>query len=220
MFCILSLHSSNVKRQSCLAIELLAFLWVWQSHLLLQSLNLIWVFFFFLFTRLCPSLSPLYTLFIITIIYYYHLYFVEFNPWKRQNELCNHLVEGDLSSIKFTIDLASHTLHSLLGTMFTFSVLVVSQSYRHVSPSDKLLKDYRRFISNHLKEIDDSYAISKAVQLKVQGHWTRWFNYIQQNFLWKLLLAMLVNLPSFLHIINLWHFSFSKQLRYFIKIYH
>ena len=136
---------------------------------------------FFFFTRLCPSLSPLYTLFIITIIYYYHLYFVEFNPWKRQNELCNHF-EGYLSSIKFTIDLASHILHSLLGTMFTVSVLIVSQSYRHVIPSDKLLKNYRRFISNHLKEIDDLCAISKVVPLKVQGQWTRWFNYSTKFF--------------------------------------
>ena len=35
--------------------------------------ELILVFFFFLFTRLCPSLSLLYTHFIITIIYFYQL---------------------------------------------------------------------------------------------------------------------------------------------------
>ena len=41
-------------------------------------------------------LSPLYTHFIITIIYYYQLYVVEFTPWKRQNGLCNHFVEGGI----------------------------------------------------------------------------------------------------------------------------
>ena len=64
-------------------------------------------------------------------------------------------------------------------------------------PPDKSSRDYRTFISNHHKEIDDTYAISKAVQLKVQGQWTRWLNYIQQNFSWKSLLAMPVNLSSF-----------------------
>ena len=64
-------------------------------------------------------------------------------------------------------------------------------------PSDKSSRDYRTFISSHHKEIEDTYAISKAVQLKVQGQWTRWLNYIQQNFSWKSLLAMPVNLTSF-----------------------
>ena len=35
------------------------------------------------------------------------------------------------------------------------------------------------------------------MQLKVQGQWTRWLNYIQQNFSWKSLLALPVNLSSF-----------------------
>ena len=67
------------------------------------------------------------------------------------------------------------------------------------------------FISSHHKEIDDTYAISKAVQLKVQCEWTRWLNYIQKNSSWKLLIAMPVNLFIILHVINLWHFAFSKQ---------
>ena len=37
------------------------------------------------------------------------------------------------------------------------------------------------FISIHHKEIDDTYATSKAMQLKVQGEWTRWLNHIQKN---------------------------------------
>ena len=64
-------------------------------------------------------------------------------------------------------------------------------------PSDKSSRDYRPFISSHHKEIDDTYTIPKAVQLKVQGQWTRWLNYIQQNVSWKSLLAMPVNLSLF-----------------------
>ena len=55
-------------------------------------------------------------------------------------------------------------------------------------PSDKSSKDYRTFISSHHKELED---------IKLQGQWTRWLNYIQQNFSWKSLLAMPVNLTSF-----------------------
>ena len=33
--------------------------------------------------------------------------------------------------------------------------------------------------------------------VKIPGQWTRWLNYIQQNFSWKSLLAMPVNLTSF-----------------------
>ena len=64
-------------------------------------------------------------------------------------------------------------------------------------PSDKFSKDCRTFISSHYKEIDDTYAISKTVQLKFQGQWTRLLNYVQQNFSWKSLLAIPVNLSSF-----------------------
>ena len=36
--------------------------------------------------------------------------------------------------------------------------------------------------------------MSKAVQLQVQGQWTRWLNYIQQDFSWVTLMAMPTNL--------------------------
>ena len=89
------------------------------------KLDLGFVFFFFfiyIFSRLCPSLSP----FINTFYHYYYLLlsiiFLQFTPWKRQDELCNHFVKGHPSSIKFTITVASRVLHSLLGTMFTVSL--------------------------------------------------------------------------------------------------
>ena len=63
--------------------------------------------------------------------------------------------------------------------------------------SDKSSKEYRTFIFSYYKEIVDTYAVWKSVQLKVQGQWTRWLNYIQGRFSWKSLLAMPVNLSSF-----------------------
>ena len=39
--------------------------------------------------------------------------------------------------------------------------------------------------------------MSKAVQLQVQGFWTRWLNYIQQDFSWVTLMAMPGNITLF-----------------------
>ena len=58
-------------------------------------------------------------------------------------------------------------------------------------------KHYGRYISDHHKTIDDTYAFSKAVQLQVQGQWIRWINYVQQDFSWATLMATPANLTSF-----------------------
>ena len=40
-------------------------------------------------------------------------------------------------------------------------------------PNNKSSKHYRRYISAQHETIDDTYSFSKAVQLQVQGQWTR-----------------------------------------------
>ena len=91
------------------------------------------------------------------------------------------------SDIKFNKICGSQYNNRLgLGYTTTFKV-----------PKNKSSKDYRRYISNHHRTIDDTYAMSKAVQLQVQGQWTRWLNYIQQDFSWATLMAMPPNLTSF-----------------------
>ena len=47
------------------------------------------------------------------------------------------------------------------------------------------------------QSIDDSYAFSKAVELPVQGQWTRWIHYVHQDISWASLMAMPANLTSF-----------------------
>ena len=64
----------------------------------------------------------------------------------------------------------------------------------HSSKSTKL---YHKFILSHYESTDDTYSISKALQLQVQGQWTQWVNYIQNDFSWKSLLALPLNLVSF-----------------------
>ena len=65
------------------------------------------------------------------------------------------------------------------------------------APEEKSSKRCRDFISRSFKEIDETYNISKAVQLLLQGQWTRQLSYIQQDFSWKCLLASPINLISF-----------------------
>ena len=63
-------------------------------------------------------------------------------------------------------------------------------------PKNKSSKYYRRYISAHHKTVDDTYGLSKAVQLQVQCQRTRWMNYVQQGFSWASLMAMPANLTS------------------------
>ena len=64
-------------------------------------------------------------------------------------------------------------------------------------PRHKSSKHYRRYIWEYHKSINDTYAFSKAVQLQVQGQWTRWMNYVQPDFSWASLTALPANLTSF-----------------------
>ena len=61
------------------------------------------------------------------------------------------------------------------------------------------------------KEIDDTCAISKAVQFRVQDQWTRWLSYIQQIFFMKIIICNASKPFYLLHIINSWHFVIPKQ---------
>ena len=64
-------------------------------------------------------------------------------------------------------------------------------------PKNQSSKHYWRYISDHHKTIDDTYAFSKAAQLQVQGQWRRWINHVQQDFSWASLMAMPATLTSF-----------------------
>ena len=66
-----------------------------------------------------------------------------------------------------------------------------------VIPPAKSSHQYRKFISDTSKEIDEEGNMAKALQLQVQGQWTRWENYIKNDLSWKSVLAMPPNLLSF-----------------------
>ena len=56
---------------------------------------------------------------------------------------------------------------------------------------------YRKLVSVTSKEIDEGSNTRKALQLQLQGQWTRWENYVKNDLSWKSLLAMPANLLSF-----------------------
>ena len=56
---------------------------------------------------------------------------------------------------------------------------------------------YRRLLSSLVNEFEEEKYHAKAVQLQIQGQWTKWCNYVKQDFSWKTLLGLPPNLLSF-----------------------
>ena len=57
--------------------------------------------------------------------------------------------------------------------------------------------EYRKLLSTLVSEEDEASYQAKAVQLTLQGQWTRWCNFVKQDLSWKSLLGMPQNLISF-----------------------
>ena len=52
-------------------------------------------------------------------------------------------------------------------------------------------------VSHKVHDLEEERYFAKAVQLRLQGNWTRWCNYIQNELSWKHLLVTLPRLTSF-----------------------
>ena len=70
-----------------------------------------------------------------------------------------------------------------------------SYSIPEVPP--KRSHEYRKLLSSLVLESDESNLEVKAVQLSLQGQWTRWCNFVRFDLSWKTLLAMPQPLISF-----------------------
>ena len=64
-------------------------------------------------------------------------------------------------------------------------------------PKRKHSHEYRKLVSDTSKEISEDENMCKALQLQVQGQWTRWENYVKNDLSWNSILAMPPNLLSF-----------------------
>ena len=62
---------------------------------------------------------------------------------------------------------------------------------------DQHTAQYRRLISSVHKNIETETQLSKAVQLQVQGQWTKRVNYVRNDLSWNSLLRTPINLLSF-----------------------
>ena len=57
--------------------------------------------------------------------------------------------------------------------------------------------DYRKLVSEKVHELEEEQYLARAVQMRLQGNWTRWCNYIQNELSWKHLLNTSSRLTSF-----------------------
>ena len=110
----------------------------------------------------------------------------------RPIKYLGRIIDGSISDRNSSAELKDKLLAGLSvidRSHFTGTTLKV--------PKNQSSKHYRRYISDHHKTIDDTYAFSQAVQLQVQGQWTRWINYVRQDFSWASFMAMPANFTSF-----------------------
>ena len=56
---------------------------------------------------------------------------------------------------------------------------------------------YRKLLTSIMEEAEEEKYQAIAVQLSVQGQWTKWCSYVRMNLSWKTLLAMLQQLLTF-----------------------
>ena len=73
----------------------------------------------------------------------------------------------------------------------------LGMSKRPTLPKMKNSHEYRKLVSDTSKEISEEENLCKAVQLQVQGQWTRWENYVKHDLSWNDILATPPNLLSF-----------------------
>ena len=63
---------------------------------------------------------------------------------------------------------------------------------------EKDSKPYRKWVTDTIAETDEIDDLAKAVQLSVQGQWTKWLNYVKFDLSWKTMLGTPQPLISFL----------------------
>ena len=70
-------------------------------------------------------------------------------------------------------------------------------SIKQTEVPPKQTHDYRKLVSDKVNDLEEEWYFAKAVQLRLQGNWTRWYNYIQNEHSWKHLLVTSPRLTYF-----------------------
>ena len=99
--------------------------------------------------------------------------------------------------VKNAVDLAENNLefNKILGYHQNHRAGFGSLSIPEVPP--KQSHAYRKLLSTVVNESEEEKLQAKAVQLQVQGQWTKWCNFVKQDLSWKNLLGLPPNLVSF-----------------------
>ena len=69
-------------------------------------------------------------------------------------------------------------------------------SIKQTEVPPKQTHDYRKLVSDKVYDLEEERYLAKAVQLRLQGNWARWCNYIQNELSWKNLLVTSPRLTS------------------------
>ena len=70
-------------------------------------------------------------------------------------------------------------------------------SIKQTEVPPKQTHDYLKLVSDKVHDLEEERYFAKAVHLRLQGNWTRWCNYIQNELSWKHLLVTSPRLTSF-----------------------
>ena len=107
------------------------------------------------------------------------------------------LKSGDWSVSETVVD-AEQTLEfkKVLGYHQTSRAGLGSFHIPEVKENDS--KPYRKLITDTISETDKVDELANAVQLSVQGQWTKWLNYVKLDLSWKTMLGTPQPLISFL----------------------
>ena len=68
---------------------------------------------------------------------------------------------------------------------------------KQTSIHDKGTSSYRKLISTVVSEFEEEESLARAIQLHLQGNWTKWCDYVKFDLSWKSLLALPSPLLSF-----------------------
>ena len=104
---------------------------------------------------------------------------------------------GSAWSVKYEVENAEQRIqfNRILGYTQSDRSGLGMRTLRNIP--EKATKEYRKSVGELSKKQDDEEAFAKAVQMSLQGQWTKWQNYIANDLSWKTIWAMPPNLLSF-----------------------
>ena len=114
----------------------------------------------------------------------------------KQMSISPSLAAGNWD-VRKSVEVAEHSvkLNKIIGHTQNTKAGLGKTPHKPVPPIHS--HEYRKLISDTLLGHEEDINLSKAVQLHVQGQWTKWTDYISNDLTWNTLLSMPKSLLSF-----------------------